>query len=556
MISCLHLHHFVTFESTLIDFRHGFTVITGETGAGKSLILQALAIVLGKSFPNGCVRQPAKKAELQAVFDLSGKTAALEWLAANEISVEDPTQIIVRREVDETNRQRSWINGQLTTLKSLGDFGRLLLHFSPQHLQTKISSPEYQRRLFDSFCGTTALSQQLHQRIELVRSLQKELKSLQLDEQTFLQRRDFLTHQKADIDQLNLDDFSYAGLMEARDELKRQKVEREVVERSIDLLDGNSSQTGLLEGIAMLQRHLQNHPLPMDMVPDDALDSLSQAESILAKISHACALHSSSLEPNGDEHEQVEAQITLFKRLERKYGYGEETLRAKYGEICEELNRLGSLEKQIQEIEKRIKSESEKISGDAKKLQTSREEKRPLFEQKITVAMQSLDIPKARFSVAYKASDFTEKISLQEPSFLFDANGKDPAPIGTRASGGELARMALSLSATSQEATELGICLFDEIDTGMSGNTLHTLAQYLKEMGKQSQVLLVTHQAIVASVANHHLYISKCQKSQTTKSQSKELDSTDREKEISRLLDGCQSSRSLDVAKDLIQLKT
>ncbi|MGF1573252.1 MAG: AAA family ATPase [Sumerlaeia bacterium] len=555
MISCLHLHHFVTFESTLIDFRSGFTVITGETGAGKSLILQALAIVLGKSFPNGCVRQPAKKAELQAVFDLSGKTKALEWLNQKEIPCEDPTQVIIRREFDDANRHRSWINGQLTPLKNLVEFGELLLHFSPQHLQTKISSGDYQRTLFDEFCGCAALSQGIQKRIETIRFLQKELNSLQLDEQTFLQRRDFLTHQKADIDQLNLEEFSFEGLMDARDQLKRQKVELEVVQKSIDLLDGNLGQTGILEGLGMLQRHLMNHPLPEDLLPENTTDALSDAETLLSKISHACALQQSALEPNTDEHETIEAQITLFKRMERKYGYGEAALREKYVEICDELNRLGSLEKQIQITETKIQQETKCAVEECKKLEVLREQMRPAFEQKITDAMKSLDIPKADFHTTFKKSIFNEKIPVSEPLFLFDANGKEPVPFNQRASGGELARMALSLSSVAHETSATGICLFDEIDTGMSGNTLHTLGQYLSKMGNKTQVLLVTHQAIVASLANHHAFVSKCHKRKATVSDCKELDQHAREQEISRLLDGQQSSRSLDVARDLMQPK-
>lgn len=556
MISCLHLNHFVTFESTLIDFRNGFTVITGETGAGKSLILQALAIVLGKSFPNGCVRQPAKKAELQAVFDLTSQPRALDWLQHQEIGCEDPTQIIVRREFADNNRQRSWINGQLVTMKNLAEFGELLLHFSPQHLQTKISSPDYQRNLFDGFCGSSLLSEQLDHHTERVKSLQRDLKSLQMDEQTYLQRRDILVHQKADLDQLDFTDFSYAGLMEERDQLKRRKEEGELLQRSVDLLDGNETQPGILEGMVQLQRHLANHPLPVELISTDLIEQVSIAESVLNKLSHAFSFHSSSLELRGDEYELIESKITLFKRLERKYGYGDESLRQKYSEICEELERLGSLEKQIQTVEQEIKAEIKTLATIARQLQEKRELQRPAFESRVTAAIQSLDIPKARFVVTYKSSEFSDRITLHEPCFLFDANSKEPVAIHTRASGGELARMALALSAIAHETSATGICLFDEIDTGMSGNTLHTLAQYLGEMGSRSQVLLVSHQAIVASAAEHHLFVSKCQKSVQTKSECKELERSAREKEISRLLDGGQSTRSLDVAKDLIQSKS
>ncbi|MDX1971324.1 MAG: AAA family ATPase [Candidatus Sumerlaeia bacterium] len=551
MFTCVHLNQFIVFDSALIDFEPGFTVITGQTGAGKSVILQAIAILLGKSFPNGCVRQPAKKAELQGVLDLTEQPMALQWLQQQSITFEDPSQIIIRRELDDRGKQRSWINGTLLSQKALSEFGELLVLFTPQHLLTKLGESGFQRELFDAFAGCAPLAVERDALYQRYKSLKRQLLELQQNEQNALQRKEYLQHQLREFEEVGVDGLNYSSLMEKRDFHKKRQSRLESLARATALIDGSPAERGIMDHLGVIRRTLDQLQDELTLTPEE-LELYTEFERLLSQLSSRFSSAESRLQFAEEDPESVELAITRYKRLERKYGIGEEALQRKWTEIKEELNQLETSGRLIEELQIEVNSYKSKLISAERALALSRTQHFISFRDNVTEVLKNLELPNARFDVQLRNGTSDSGIVLQEPEFLFDANGTEPGAFAHKASGGELARLALALSVCSQSALKPGICLFDEIDTGMSGSTLHTMASVLKQLGNQSQVLLVTHQAIVSSQADQHLYVQKSHQSGHTTSQAVYLNHDEREREVSRLLDGGRSSQSIGVAKELL----
>jgi DNA repair protein RecN (Recombination protein N) len=546
MLRRLTLRDFVIVTSLEVDLSGGFTALTGETGAGKSILIDALQLALGSRGDAGVVREGTARADISAEFEPSAELAALlaPWLEeAGFDSLEPGAPLLLRRVVDSQGKSRAWINGSTATVSQLRELGEHLVDIHGQHAWQSLTRADAVRALVDAQAGvdTSSLQQAWQARREAQRRLD-EARSKQAD----LEReRERLQWQISELDKLQPQADEWDELNTEHQRLSHGQAILDAARLALDAVseaDTNaesltSRAIDALDEVAGVEPHLAN-----------ALEVLREAQAQLQDAAHSLnsALHHTELDP--DRLAELDNRMSAWMSLARRYRRPPQELPALLQSWKQELTELDAAT-DLAALEREAQQAHKAWLDVAKTVSKQRAQAAPAMAEAVTAAMQDLGMAGGRFEVALVKQDEPQAYGLENIEFLVAGHaGSTPRPLGKVASGGELSRLALAIAVTTSqradEAAQVGTLIFDEIDSGVGGAVADTVGRLMQRLGRERQVMAVTHLAQVAACAHQHLLVSKALSQGQTVSDIREVQGEARVHEVARMLGGAITDTS------------
>ncbi|MDN5418807.1 MAG: DNA repair protein RecN [Acinetobacter sp.] len=549
MLTHLNLINFALADNLAIDIEQGFNVLTGETGAGKSLLLDALSACLGERTDTNYVRYGAEKADITAVFSYQAQSPEANWLNTHELD-DESGEIHLRRVIFATGRSKAWINGRPSSLAELKELGRLLVQLYSQHSQQQLLEPPYPKHWLDRYSNFYQPAQDVR---DAYSTWQKNIRTHQaaIDAQAnHLQRIDTLKLQLEELeDVIRID---YKEIEQEFDRLSHHEHIMQDCGYSLNVLD--ESEQNITQEISSIIRRLESHAGRSELL-SEIYNSLINAQS---EIDDATAnlrqfIDRQSFDP--ERMDELNTQLEVFHRLARKYRIQPDELKQQYETWQNELEQLHQLE-DPETLAEQVEQSHQVFVEKAQHLdQIRRNAAEPLAKQ-LTEQVKQLALPEAHFEFKFEPLEQASAEGLSFIQLLFTANkGIPPQPLARVASGGELSRIALVMQVMNAEKTEAEVLVFDEIDVGISGGTAEIVGRLLAGLGQHVQILCITHQAQVAAQSDQHLLVKKLQ----TDPASSTIVALEEEQlilELARMTGGIEiGETTLQHAKQLRQLK-
>ena len=549
MLTHLNLINFALADNLAIDIEQGFNVLTGETGAGKSLLLDALSACLGERTDTNYVRYGAEKADITAVFSYQVQSPEANWLNTHELD-DESGEIHLRRVIFATGRSKAWINGRPSSLSELKELGRLLVQLYSQHSQQQLLEPPCPKHWLDRYTNFYQPAQDVR---DAYSTWQKNIRTHQaaIDAQANrLQRIDTLKLQLEELeDVIRID---YKEIEQEFDRLSHHEHIMQDCGYSLNVLD--ESEQNITQEISSIIRRLESHAGRSELL-SEIYNSLINAQS---EIDDATAnlrqfIDRQSFDP--ERMDELNTQLEVFHRLARKYRIQPDELKQQYETWQNELEQLHQLE-DPETLAEQVEQSHQVFVEKAQHLdQIRRDAAEPLAKQ-LTEQVKQLALPEAHFEFKFEPLEQASAEGLSFIQLLFTANkGIPPQPLARVASGGELSRIALVMQVMNAEKTEAEVLVFDEIDVGISGGTAEIVGRLLAGLGQHVQILCITHQAQVAAQSDQHLLVKKLQ----TDPASSTIVALEEEQlilELARMTGGIEiGETTLQHAKQLRQLK-
>ena len=549
MLTHLNLINFALADNLAIDIEQGFNVLTGETGAGKSLLLDALSACLGERTDTNYVRYGSDKADITASFSYQDQSPEAIWLKAHELD-DESGEIHLRRVIFATGRSKAWINGRPSSLTELKEIGRLLVQLYSQHSQQQLLEPPYPKHWLDRYSNfaehTLAVKDSYN-------AWQKNIRQHQaaIDAQTTrLQRIESLNIQIEELEEVIRIDYK-----ETEQEFDRLSHHEQIMldcSYSINVLD--EAEQNITQEISSIIRRLESHAGRSEQL-SEIYNSLINAQSELddASANLKQFIDRQSFDP--ERMEELNSQLEIFHRLARKYRTQPEHLKQEYENWQLELEKLHQLE-DPETLAELVEVSHQEFLNKAQYLDDIRRQAAEPLAKQLTEQVKQLALPEAYFEFKFEPLEQPSAEGFSFIQLLFTANkGIPPQPLGRVASGGELSRIALVMQVMNAEKTEAEVLVFDEIDVGISGGTAEIVGRLLGGLGEHVQILCITHQAQVAAQSDQHLLVKKLQ-TDPASSTIIELTEDERIQELARMTGGVEiSETTLQHAKQLRQLK-
>jgi DNA repair protein RecN (Recombination protein N) len=538
------LRDFVIVRELELDLADGFSVLTGETGAGKSILVDALQLALGARADSGVVREGAARTEIGAEFESVASLAT--WL--EEAGFETGDTLLLRRSIDSQGKSRAWVNGSPARTTQLRDIGERLVDIHGQHAWQSLTRPDAVRELLDAYAGVSAAP--LQQLWHAWRAAQKALADARAAQDTLLHERERLAWQIGEVDKLAPGADEWDGLNASHTRLSHAQALLEAARSALEALEGeDSSATSLL---ASAQRALQGqeHLEPeFRAIAEVLASSLAQAEDATHSL-HAY-LRKTDLDP--ERLAELDERMALWLSLARRYKRTPAELPALLAGWKDELSRLDAAA-DLAALDAAERREGQAYMAAATKLSKARAKAAPQLAKAITQAMQGLGMQGGRFEVALQPLGQPGKDGLDDVSFLVAGHpGATPRPVGKVASGGELSRIALAIAVTTSQLGTAQTLIFDEVDAGVGGAVAETVGRLMKQLGRDRQVLAVTHLPQVAACADQHLVVAKLSDKSGTTSSVVSVHGEQRVAEVARMLGGERlSGTTLAHAKEML----
>ena len=548
MLTSLKIENVAIIESAAIEFGCGLNVLTGETGAGKSIVIDSINAILGERTSRDIIRTGAQNAKVYAVFeDVNAKVR--NFLDENGIDCEDGV-LIINRTLSREGKNVCRLNGTPVTVSMLREIGSELIDIHGQHDNQALLSPEKHCGFVDSFAGNAEIIADYREKYGRLCEVRNKLKKLTTDESSKSQRIDFLTYQ---IDELEKAEITPGE----RDELKARKT-----------LINNSQK--VIESLNVAYEALKADGAGIDMITDaeseisdasaymealgEASEKITDIRYELEDIAETVRDAMSEVDFDQSELEEIDERLDLLYRLSKKYGNTEEEMLEYLEKAKTELDNIAFSEEKVKELQKQEKEALAETEAAAKKLTESRKTAGKKLSEAICSELEFLDMPNVRFVVKCDDIGLTEN-GKDEIEFLISANvGEEPKPLAKIASGGELSRIMLAIKNVLAETDGVDTMIFDEIDTGVSGRAAQKIAMKLRSASKGRQVICVTHLAQIAAQGDVHLYISKSVSDGKTYTNIKSLIEEDRVAEIARIMGGMEITKlQLESAREMLK---
>jgi DNA repair protein RecN (Recombination protein N) len=538
------LRDFVIVRELDLDLSAGFSVLTGETGAGKSILIDALQLALGARADAGAVREGAARADISAEFDTPPDLTP--WL--EEAGFENGDTLLLRRSVDAQGKSRAWINGAPATATQLREAGDRLVDIHGQHAWQSLTRPDAVRALLDAYAGTS--TQGLAAAWQAWRAAQKTLADAQAAQDTLQRERERLAWQIGEVDKLAPGADEWDDLNASHTRLAHAQSLLDAGQSAIDALEAEDSgaTTRLAQARAALQGHEHLEP-EFTALAEVIASSLAQAEDA-AHTLHTY-LRRTDLDPA--RLAELDERMSLWMSLARRYKRTPPELPALLAGWKEELARLDCAT-DLEGLAAAERKAQEAYLAEARTVSKARTEAAPKLAKAITGAMQGLGMQGGRFEVALEPLAAPAQHGLEDIAFLVAGHaGSTPRPVGKVASGGELSRIALAIAVTTSELGSAQTLIFDEVDSGVGGAVAETVGRLMKQLGRDRQVLAVTHLPQVAACADHHLVVAKRADAQGTSSTVAPVAGEQRVAEVARMLGGERlSGTTLAHAKEML----
>ena len=549
MLTHLTLINFALADHLAIDIDQGFNVLTGETGAGKSLLLDALSACLGERTDTNYVRYGADKADITAVFSYEPQSPEANWLAQHELD-DDSGEIHLRRVVFATGRSKAWINGRPSSLSELKELGRLLVQLYSQHSQQQLLEPPYPKHWLDRYSNFTQPVQQVK---DAYANWQQTIRQHQaaLDAQaTRKQRIETLELQLEELE--DVVQLEYKEIEQEFDRLSHHEHIMQDCSYALNALD--EAEQNINQELSGLIRRLESHAGRSEQLAEihtSILNAQSELDDATANLRQF--IDRQSYDP--ERMEELNTQLEVFHRFARKYRTQPEALKAEYQGWQTELEQLHALE-DPETLAEQVEVAHQDFLAKAQHLDDIRREAATPLAKQLTEQVKQLALPEAHFEFKFEPLEQASADGLSFIQLLFTANKGIPAqPLARVASGGELSRIALVMQVMNAEKTEAEVLVFDEIDVGISGGTAEIVGRLLADLAQHVQILCITHQAQVAAQSDQHLLVKK-QQTDPASSTIISLEEQQRILELARMTGGVEiSETTLQHAKQLRQLK-
>ena len=534
MLSQLFIQNIAVIEKVQVTFEKGLNVFTGETGAGKSIVIDAINAVLGNRTSRELVRTGAPKALVTALFEEIGDETK-EQLLSLGFEPEEDGSLLLSREISSDGKTSCKIGGRPATVSILREVAQSLINIHGQHDSQSLLQPEQHLGYIDQFGKTAALLKEYRLEYAYYAELQRKLHQLRTDEREKAQRMDLLSYQINEISAAALLPGEEEDLQTAKKKMQNSAKIVEALHVTHDLLQGAEESDGILSMLDQAQEQIQILEAYYPQLKSDRiLDIRYELEEVEETLRDAL----SDAEMDPAELDRIEERLDLIFRLKRKYGGSVEEILNFADQAQQELDSITHAEELQSKLEKEESQSKERLMGLAKRLSEKRKAAAKLFEKQVCAELVFLDMPSVRFFV-HSETDKPDETGVDRMEFYISTNpGEPPKPIGKIASGGELSRIMLSLKNVIAEGDRVGTLIFDEVDTGVSGRAAQKIGRKLKQASSGRQIICVTHLAQVAAFADTHLLIAKTVQDGRTFTTVQALPQEERVRELARIMGG------------------
>lgn len=549
MLSLLKIKNIALIDELALEFGRGLNLLTGETGSGKSIIVDSLGALTGERISSDLIKEGKDSAQIEGLFTLKANANLHEFFYESGFELEDSDEIdvIVRRELSASGRNRIFINNQLVTQTFLRKIGAFLVDIHGQGEQATLFNPVTHLEMLDEFAKAENLRETVAEKYKKMAAVKREIESLREDEAQKLQLLDILQFQVDEIGKANLQTGEDDALEEEKRRLNNVEKLSGLSEESYLLLYENEEATlTTLEKVIRRVKDLSEFESSFA----EYTENLTNAQAVLEDLAFSLRDYRGTLEFSPERLAEIENRLAEISRLKRKYGGTIETVLTHFAESSERLKNIETADLREAELKKEFQKTREDYLKTARELHDKREKSARKFEKDIESNLKAVSLEKARFEVridAPSAEDLQDEFSdksftskgLDKIEFYFSANlGESVKPIAKVASGGELSRLMLILNTTTKVSADSKTMVFDEIDTGIGGRVAEAVGLKLKELSKHAQVLCVTHQPQVASLGDRHFIVQKEAVKNRTEVRVKELNKDEQIEEIARMLAG------------------
>lgn len=557
MLLEMYIKNFVLIEEQRLDFSPGLNVLTGETGAGKSIIMDALGLVLGERSRNDYVRDQSQKAVVEAVFELQSDNAAYLLLLEQGLIEAEDQEAIFSREIYANGKNTARVNGRTVPVNLLRHLGGLLVDMQSQNDRYDFLTPDRYLDYVDSYMENDGLlSAQVADGYAKIKGLQEQLAGLELNRQQREQRIDFLQYQVREIENSHLREGEEEELKALRERIGNAGKYMESCSQILELLNGSEHGSGAYDLIAAAVHTASG------LRQDELFAQISgELDSIGCSLQDMCTQLSAfrdTLDFEPDQLDKLEDRLYLIGKLGKKYGASIRDILS-YQEQCRaELELLEHSEEHQDHLHEELKREQEEYARLAGELSGWRRQAARKLEARVVEELTELNMPDIRFVVRIDPLPQPSARGLDQVEFMFSPNpGEELRPAARIASGGEVSRLILAMKTALAEIYRFPTLIFDEIDSGLGGTALNTMAQKIGHLAEKHQLILVTHSSQLASYANQHWHIDKYVENGRTFTSVKKLDQEDRVIELARMLDGDNyTAMTLEHARELLSQHT
>lgn len=552
MLLHLTIRNFAIIDALELDFKMGLTALTGETGAGKSILLGALGLVLGDRADNTSIKQDTDCAEIVAEFDIQKNEAVRSWLVEQALNADD--ECLLRRLVSRDGRSRAYVNGTPVNLNIIRELAEMLIDIHGQHEHQSLMKPMVQRQLLDDYANHPNLIEAVSNTFVQLKLVGEQLEHLEQASSDRNNRLDLLRFQTQELDALALENNEFETLNEQHTRLAHAEKLTTTAQLSLEQLHSNDDsniQSNLSQVITALQKTAEVDE-KLNPVIDLLQEALVQIDESISQLSS----YGDSIELNPAELENVEQRLQVILDLARKHNVEPNALVELHQKLSTELNDIGHADERLEELRNEYKTLQQTYQNAAEALSNSRNNAATKLNNAITSAMQTLGMTGGQFVVEMAQLD-NDKFSahgIDRISFTVTANaGQACKALSRVASGGELARISLAIQMITAAQARIPTLIFDEVDSGVGGRIAEIVGQHLRILGNSNQVVCITHLPQVASQAHNHMLVHKQSGNETTSTSVETLDRQQRVEEIARMLSGVDiTQQSLAHAADMI----
>lgn len=532
MLSLLHIENIAVIEQADISFDKGFNVLTGETGAGKSIVIDAISAILGQRAYRDMIRTGTSKASVRAVFT---KVPNFPWFEENGVEYDEET--VIQRDIFLDGKNVCRVNGTLVTVAILHKLGIQLINIHGQHDSASLFDEENHLRFLDAFADNGGLLADYREKFAAVSELRRQIDRMTMDEGEKLRRMETLKYQIAEIEKADLKSGEDEVLEQRRKLLQNsEKLSQGLEEASEALLGGDDSDgaAALLAQAAYALSRIARYSDDYTGFQERLTDLKYQVQDIADEVRDSL----DELSYSADELETIEARLDIIHRLRRKYGADCDEILAYLDKAQKELDEIEFADDRVEQLKKKLAKQEKQAWDAALALRKNRQEQGAVMAEKILSELSQLDMPRVQFQCRFRETELTSE-GADAVAFYLSANaGEDLKPLSKVASGGELARIMLSMKNVLAEKDAVDTLIFDEVDTGVSGRAAQRIAEKLKSLAKHKQVLCVTHLPQLAALADTHMLIAKSEHDGRTYTTVTPLDRKGRAMELARIIGG------------------
>lgn len=551
MLTSLSIRNYALISHLEIDFYSGFSVLTGETGAGKSIILGALSLILGQRADTKAIKQGSDKCTIEGAFDIA--SYRLKEVFTEKDWEYDAQHCIIRRELYASGKSRAFINDTPVSLNDIRELVGKLIDVHSQHQNLLLGDDRFQMQVVDALTGRKDLLEGYQQEYKKYIGFKKELAALKKEAEESRAEEDYLRYQVAQLEEAGLQEGEQAGLEQEIKTLSHIEEIKSGLFRLSQLLSGDE------QGVVSLLKEGTQIGQSIQKIYSEAQEIHERLESAyidMKELSREVALLEDSLEYQPEKLQELNERLNMLFTLQQKHRVNsvEELIEIR-DNMQSKLTTIDNFDEQIARGQKETEAAFEAVCVLAKQLSEHRKKAASSLEKELTAKVSPLGMPNMRFACRISPKPQPDSSGMDEITFLFSANKNvDLQPVASIASGGEIARLMLGIKALIAGSIALPTLIFDEIDTGVSGDIAGKMGDIMKELGQVMQVVTITHLPQIAAKGDHHYYVYKEEKKEATETHIKELSDDERIREIAQMLSGAElTEAAIANAKELLK---